>query len=111
MALVSLARDQTEAGWSSTLATTDTLTLTAPEGQPWSEVWRVECGVIWQCETSGLVPVAHQRGGILAPDFRPWPGESLTLRFRHPAAVPGQTLTLQSIRLEAVPGSGSRTRR
>jgi hypothetical protein len=104
VALVSLARDQTEAGWSSTLATADTLALAAPQGQPWSEVWRVECGVIWQCETSGLVPVAHQRGGVLAPEFRPWPGESLTLRFRHPAAVPGQTVTLQSIRLEAVPG-------
>src|SRR6185503_16889485 len=36
VALVSLARDQTEAGWSSTLATTDTLTLTAAQGQPWS---------------------------------------------------------------------------
>ena len=103
-ALVSLARDQTDAGWSSTLTTTDTLTLTAPQGQPWSEVWHVECGVIWQCEPSGLVPVAHQRGGVLAPQFRPWPGESLTLRFRHPAAVPGQTLTLQSVRLETTPG-------
>jgi len=103
-ALVSLSRDQTDAGWSSTLATTDTLTLTAPPGQPWSEIWHVECTVIWQCETSGLVPVAHQHAGTLAPEFRPWPGESLTVRFRHPAAVSGQTLTLQSMRLETVPG-------
>jgi hypothetical protein len=35
---------------------------------------------------------------------RPWPGESLTLRFRHPTAVPGQTLTLQALRLETTPG-------
>jgi hypothetical protein len=41
---------------------------------------------------------------VLAPELRPWPGESLTLRFRHPAAVSGQTLTLQSVRLETVPG-------
>jgi hypothetical protein len=103
-ALVSLARDQSEAGWSSTLATADTLTLTAPQGQPWSEIWDVECTVIWQCETSGLVPVTHQRAGALAPEFRPWPGEALTVRFRHPAAVAGQTLTLQSIRVETTPG-------
>ena len=104
VALVSLARDQTEAGWSSTLTTTDTLNLTAPEGQPWSEVWRIECGVIWQCEIAGIVPVSHQRQGVLAPEVRPWPGESLTLRFRHPTAVPGQTLTLQALRLETTPG-------
>jgi hypothetical protein len=104
VALVSLARDQTEAGWSSTLASADTLTLKAPEGQPWSEVWRLECGVVWQCDTSGLVPVAHQRQGVLAPEFRPWPGESLTLAFRHPTAVPGQSLTLQAVRLDTTPG-------
>jgi len=104
VALVSLARDQTEAGWSSTLASADTLTLKAPEGQPWSEVWRLECGVVWQCDTSGLVPVVHQRQGVLAPEFRPWPGESLTLAFRHPTAVPGQSLTLQALRLDTTPG-------
>ena len=104
VALVSLARDQTEAGWSSTLASADTLTLKAPDGQPWSEVWRLECGVIWQCETAGLVPVAHQRQGVLAPELRPWPGESLTIRFHHPQAVPGQSLTLQAVRLDTTPG-------
>jgi hypothetical protein len=104
VALVSLARDQTDAGWSSTLATVDTLALKAPEGQPWSEVWRLECSVIWQCEAGGLVPVSHQSQGVLAPEFRPWPGESLTLRFRHPQAVAGRTLTLQSVRLETTPG-------
>jgi hypothetical protein len=104
VALVSLARDQTEARWSSTLASADTLTLKAPEGQPWSEAWSVECGVIWQCETTGVVPVAHQRQGVLAPQFRPWPGESLALRFRHPAAVPGQSLTLQALALDTTPG-------
>ena len=89
VALVSLARDQTDAGWSSTLATTDTLTLAAPQGQPWSEVWHLECSVIWQCETSGLVPVTHQRAGALAP-VPALARRALTVRFRHPAAVPGR---------------------
>ncbi len=104
VALVSLGRDQTEAGWSSTLPVTEALALKAPEGQPWSEVWRMECGVIWECEAAGLPPVSHQRGGILAPEFRPWPGETLGLKFRHPQAVAGQTVTLQSVRVETTPG-------
>jgi len=103
-ALVALGRDQAEAGWSSTLPVTEALTVKATEGQPWSEVWRLECGVIWQCEPEGLVPVARQHEGVLSPEFRPWPGESLALRFRHPKAAAGQTVTLDSVRVETTPG-------
>jgi hypothetical protein len=104
MAIVATGRDQTEAGWSSTLPVTEALTVKATEGQPWSEVWRLECGVIWQCEPDGLVPIARQHEGVLAPEFRPWPGESLAVRFRHPKAAPGQTVTLDSVRVETTPG-------
>jgi hypothetical protein len=105
VALVSLGRDQTDAGWSSTLPATESLQLKAPEGQPWSEVWRLECGLVWQCRPDGLAPVSRQSGGVLAPEFRPWPGESLRVGFHHPQAVPGQTLTLDGLRLETTPGA------
>jgi hypothetical protein len=104
VALVALGREQNEAAWSSTLPITETLRLKAAEGQPWSEIWRLECGVIWQCEAEGLAPVAHQHDGVLSPEFRPWPGESLALRFRHPKAASGQTVTLDSVRVESTPG-------
>ena len=104
VALVALGRDQTEAGWSSTLPVTEALSVKAPEGQPWSEVWRLECGVIWQCQAEGLVPIAHQHDGVLSPEFRPWPGESLALHFQHPKAASGQTVTLDSVRVETTPG-------
>jgi hypothetical protein len=104
VALVALGRDQVEAGWSSTMPVTEGLKLQAAEGQPWSEVWRLECGVIWQCEAEGLAPIAHQHDGVLSPEFRPWPGESLALRFRHPKAAAGQTVTLDSVRVETTPG-------
>jgi hypothetical protein len=104
VALVALGRDQTEAGWSSTLPVTEALRMKAAEGQPWSEVWRLECGVIWQCEADGLAPIAHQHDGVLSPEYRPWPGESLALRFRHPQAAPGQTVTLDSVKVETTPG-------
>src|SRR5206468_5067533 len=81
VAVVSLGRDQTETGWSSTLPVQDSLTFQAPAGQPWSEIWRLECGVIWQCAAEGLAPISRLAEGMLAPEFRPWPGESLTVRF------------------------------
>jgi hypothetical protein len=104
VALVALGRDQTVTGWSSTLPVTDSLALKAPAGQPWSEIWRLECSVVWQCEAVGLTAVAHQREGLLAPEFRPWPDESLALRFRRPQGVSGQTVTLDALRLDTTPG-------
>jgi hypothetical protein len=104
IALLSLGRDDIDAGWSSTLPVTDALVLDAGSGLPWSEVWRVECSLVWECETDGLVPVSHQAGGVLAPEFRPWPGEKLSLRFRHPQAVAGQTVTIDTLRVETTPG-------
>ncbi|MCI4355435.1 MAG: hypothetical protein L3K06_08750, partial [Thermoplasmata archaeon] len=103
-AVIALGRDQTETGWSSTLPVTEALRLKAAEGQPWSEVWSLECGLIWECEATGLAPVTHQSGGTLAPEFRPWPGETLALTFRHPQAVVGQTVTLEAVRVETTPG-------
>jgi hypothetical protein len=103
-AVVSLGRDETETSWSSTLPVTESLQLQAAEGQPWSEVWSLECGLVWECESEGLVPVSHQAGGVLAPEFRPWPGETLRLHFRHPLAVAGQTVTLDAVRVETTPG-------
>ena len=104
--LVTLGRDETEARWSATLkpAENETITLQAPEGKPWSEVWTVNCGLVWQCEASGLAPVGRYEGGRLAPEFRPWPGESLSLRFRRPRGATGQTLTIDRVSLHVVPG-------
>ncbi|HKC12508.1 MAG TPA: hypothetical protein VKI41_10785, partial [Vicinamibacteria bacterium] len=104
VARLALGRDQAEAGWSSTLPLSESLVLKAPEGQPWSEVWKLECGVIWQCQADGLPPVSHQTQGVLAPEFRPWPGEALTLRFNRPQAVAGPTVTVDSLHLDTTPG-------
>lgn len=102
---VSLGRDQMEASWSSALEPGDSLTLVAPKDRPWSEAWRVQCGLLWDCAAEGLAPVERAAGEVLAPEYRPWPGEALTLRFRRPSAVEGQTLTLDGVDLEATPGS------
>jgi hypothetical protein len=101
---VSLGRDQTETSWSSTLEPGEHLTLEAPKDRPWSEVWRVQCGLAWDCVAEGPAPVTREEDDVLEPQYRPWPGETLTLRLRRPAAVAGQTLTLDRVELVAAPG-------
>lgn len=104
--LVNLGRDETEARWSATLPPAEgrVLTLAAPENKPWSEVWVVRCGLAWQCQAAGLPPVSRVADGSLVPEYRPWPGERLTVAFSRPTGVAGQTLTIDSARLRLSPG-------
>ncbi len=102
---VSLGRDQIEARWFASLpASEGTVTLVAPEGRPWSEVWQLRCGPVWQCEALGLAPVSRWVDGQLAPEFRPWPGERLALTFHRPQGIAGRSLTLDSVALAVKPG-------
>jgi hypothetical protein len=102
---VTLNRDETEARWASTLPIQEKLELIAPEGKLWSEVWRVQCGVVWQCASDGLAPVARLRDGTYEPEYRPWPGEKLALRFSRPLGVQGQTVTIESSQMSVEPGT------
>jgi hypothetical protein len=104
-AAVSLGGDETETAWQSTLEPTAKVTLRAPEGRPWSEVWRLQCSAIWPCRPTGLPPIARVADGVFTPEYRPWPGESLEVSLSHPEGVEGQTLTLDSVALEASPGT------
>lgn len=101
---LTLGRDETEAHWASSLKIADTLELKAPEGRAWSEVWNIRCGVVWQCAASGIPPVRHETAGQYEPEYHPWPGDSLQIRFRRPAGVKGQTLTLDDVQVDVTPG-------
>jgi hypothetical protein len=101
---VSLGGDETETAWRSTLEQAEQIVLKAPEGRPWSEVWRLQCSPIWSCAAFGLPPVSRTDDGVFAPEYRPWPGEALTLRLAHPQGVEGQTLTIDDVSLAASPG-------
>jgi hypothetical protein len=104
-ASVSLGGDDEETSWQSTLEMAPTLRLVAPEGQPWSEVWRLQCSALWSCAAKGLPPVHRVSDDVFEPEYRPWPGESLEVALARPAGVEGQTLTLDSVALEATPGT------
>ncbi|WP_019935150.1 hypothetical protein [Oceanimonas smirnovii] len=101
-ALISLASGQRQLSWQSALARTDSLVLTATNTQDWSETWRLDASPIWHVNSDGLAPV-HPQGGAL-PEWRPWPGEQLTLAISRPATVPGQTLTIDASSLKVQPG-------
>ena len=101
---VSLGGDETETAWESTLEQAPRLVLRAPEGRPWSEVWSLQCSPIWSCTATGLPPVSRIEEGVFAPEYRPWPGEEVTVRLAHPQGVEGQTLTIDDVGIEATPG-------
>jgi hypothetical protein len=101
---VSLGGDETETAWESTLAQAHSLVLRAPEGRSWSEVWRLACSPIWSCSVTGIPPVSRLAGGVFAPEYRPWPKDSITVALAHPQGIEGQTLTIDDVSLEATPG-------
>ncbi|NOQ16963.1 MAG: hypothetical protein GQ581_07880 [Methyloprofundus sp.] len=94
-ALVHMTANQRSTQWSSILAKSKQITLTAPMTEQWTEIWRADVSPIWHMESTGISVVHHQnQAGNWLPEWRPWPGESINLTIMRPAAIPGQTLTI-----------------
>lgn len=90
--------------WLSTLAPVDTLTLTAPRDVPWTELWEVSCSPVYACATEGLPALSYVQEGSASPQFRPWPGETMTVHVTRREAAEGQVLTVDSAVLRWTPG-------
>lgn len=104
-AQINLAPQVGEAVWQSTLAERSPIALRAPEAVQWVETWRLDASPIWHVEASGIAPVL--RADPSAPplrEWRPWPGEAVTLDVVRPEGVPGQTLTIDESELWISPG-------
>lgn len=99
-ALVNLAPQDQTLVWRSVLKERSQIVLTAKAGAPWDEAWQVDASPVWYFEAKGLPPV---RGGGQS-QFRPWPGESITVSTRRPEGVAGQTLTIDRSTLTFTPG-------
>ena len=94
-AIVHLTANQQSIEWHSLLEKTGQLTLKAPATELWSELWRVNISPIWHLDTLGIAAIHHQdQSGNWLPEWRPWPGEEVTLSINRPKAVQGQTLTI-----------------
>ena len=113
MAEVTLQPGDGQAYIHSRLTRGETLTLTAPELADRAEVWRVIVGPSLSLKTAG-VPLSEPSGGIIEDDvwvheFRPLPGETLTLSIDRPAAVPGATVVADRVELGSSVGARSST--
>lgn len=106
--LATLAADQERTSWLSTLAESPSFTLTAPSGVPWTERWTLWCSPIYSCRADGPPPIHHtgdsDEGTRWAPEWRPWPGEAITITASRPDAVAGQTITVDRADLATTPG-------
>jgi hypothetical protein len=68
------------------------------------ETWILDASPIWHIETEGI-PVIHQEAtGVRLREWRPWPGERVSVHATRPEGVEGPTLTFDGSRLEIAPG-------
>jgi len=108
--LINMAAGQHSMEWQSMLEKREQLELKANDNTQWSELWRADISPTWHLETSGIAVVHHQDNqGSWMPEWRPWPGEQVTLIITRPQAVPGPTLTIDKSQLKFQPGKRSLT--
>ncbi len=94
-----------EIRWNSTLKTENNIALKAPSNVAWTETWILDASPIWHCDLKGIPVVHHQdQAGQWRPEWRPWPGEGVSIRVTRPAAIPGQSVTIDSAKLTFTPG-------
>jgi len=99
---VSLSPGQTDMRWRSALQKHSDITLTAPQKQPWVEVWRVRLSPLWHAQFSTLPRIAETSTNALV--WRPWPGEALNIVLSRPSGIEGDTLTIDEVNLRIEPG-------
>lgn len=98
--------------WSSTLAPSSRLSLSAaavadmPQ-TPWAETWWVDASTLWHVALQGVPPTSGdaRQSQDVALAFHPWPGETLVLQVDRPQAVAGQTLTVDRAVWRVKPGA------
>lgn len=83
--------------WQSELPVSEQITLIAKPISNISEKWSVETSPVWSMQSEGEKPIFGMQKENLIPEWYPWPGDSVLLKFRRPAAVAGKLLTIQSL--------------
>ena len=105
---VSMSANQDSFEWVSILEKSEKIELTAAQTSQWTEVWRADVSPIWHLQTGGISVVHHQnQEGFWLPEWRPWPGEKVTLTISRPNAIEGRTSTVDSSHLQLTPGKRS----
>jgi hypothetical protein len=82
--------------WQSSLEKRPQIELVAPQTEQWVEIWKADISPIWHLETSGIAMIHLNNEAQWLPEWRPWPGEKITLQISRPEAIAGQTLTIDN---------------
>ncbi len=92
--------------WQSNLELSQAVALRAPDTTEWLETWTLQAGPMWHIGFEGIAPVHHRGGGgEWLPQWRPWPGESVSFTVGKPGGVPGQSLTIDNSAVRLKPGT------
>jgi hypothetical protein len=111
--VIDLPRGESERAFSSSLAPVAKLKLTAsaptvggPLARPFSEVWVIAPSVLYRVTFAGLAPVARvEARGRYAPEYRPYPKESLTINTARLPGAEGASVTIDKAEVTFKPGS------
>ncbi|MET0387303.1 MAG: hypothetical protein ABW321_15145 [Polyangiales bacterium] len=103
-ALLTFGPDDRQLDIDGTLTQSPQLALEATPHLLYAEQWQIDCGSMWACASSGLVPVAHEAAGRWLPQYRPWPGEKLQVALNKPTPAAGATTTIDAATLTVRPG-------
>ncbi|MGR9105313.1 MAG: hypothetical protein ACU843_00125 [Gammaproteobacteria bacterium] len=103
--LVNIPANRNGMEWRSVLEVSPSIRLEAAQTEQWTEVWRADISPIWHMQSQGIAVVHHQdQRGHWLPEWRPWPGESVTLSIERPEGVAGKTLTIDHSEIRVNPG-------
>lgn len=111
--VIDLPRGEIERSFVSSLAPVGKLKLTAsaptvsgPLARPFSEVWVVVPSVLYRTTFAGVAPVAHvDAKGRYAPEYHPYPKESLTINAARLPGAEGASVTIDQAEATFKPGS------
>jgi hypothetical protein len=102
---INLGLQDSSISWQSVLQAGESITLTAPGTTDWAETWYLDISPIWHVTATGIPEVSQTNpAGLRFPEFRPYPGESMTLAINRPEGVAGPTMTITTSLLSLQPG-------
>jgi hypothetical protein len=107
-AMVSLQEGQSETFWRSVVDRSSMIALVAGGLSQRSETWSVDASSRWHVESSGLSPMLP-RSGQGGPEWKPMPGDTLSLAISEPEAASGAVKTIESAALTVRPGKREAT--
>lgn len=102
---IRLGSNQNSYSWGSELPITSEFNLTALDTESWVEQWHVVMSPVWHVEVDGMKPGYEQGASDVNPVWKPWPGDTVTLKVSRPEAVEGPTVTVSTVDMNGKVGA------